>query len=47
MSNQMVVLVLTALLAISEILAQIPKVKSNSVFEIVFSIIKVLARRKK
>lgn len=46
MSQDQVVIILVAALAISEALALIPAVKANSIFQLVVNIIKMLLPKK-
>ena len=41
--NEQTMAIIVALLAVSEALAFIPKVKSNGIFELAFNILKTLA----
>ena len=41
------IIILTALLAISEVLSLIPQVKSNGVFQVIYNLLKSLAGRGK
>lgn len=47
MNNELVMVILVAVLALSEALAYIPSVKSNGVFQMVVGVVKSLAGRTK